>query len=268
MKASFILSTLLGGLLAFSNAQAGTLAEPVLLVFGVNSGVNTEYVTGKYLDETKTWNKLSTSKTDGYSYTDIQGGNGQVVSGLSVQLNDPNCGDGGRIDTITGNEILGQYIDYAGENKIVDACANKIGGTQITFSGLKAGTYTLQILAGRGNQYGGTDVTTYGITGGGVGNVSASVLTSSNTSSIAAPSVSADGTEISASTYSSTANDKTADNWALMQFTFTVGDEGTFTINSSGSGGNIAAVMLVPEPATVSLGFLGVLPLLMRRRRK
>lgn len=95
---------------------------------------------------------------------------------------------------------------------------------------------------------------------------SASVLASANTSGIAAPVVN-DSKTIIATTHRTGTTGNQADNWALMQYTFTVSDNGSFTVDATGGGGNIAALMLIPEPATASLGLLGAGGLLLRRRR-
>ena len=96
---------------------------------------------------------------------------------------------------------------------------------------------------------------------------SASVLASANTEGTVAPVLNDDKT-ISATTERTGTTDNQADNWALMEYTFTVGENGSFTVNATGGGGNIAAMMLIPEPATASLGLLGAFGLLLRRRRK
>ena len=97
--------------------------------------------------------------------------------------------------------------------------------------------------------------------------MSSSVLTSANAEGISSPTANADGS-ITATTYSSNGQNQSADNWALMEFTFTITEGSSFTINATGGSGNIAALMLVPEPATASLGLLGAFGLLLRRRRK
>lgn len=66
-----------------------------------------------------------------------------------------------------------------------------------------------------------------------------------------------------------TGNTHTGD-WMLITYTFDVAADGTrLDIQSQGGTGNINALALtsVPEPATASLGLLGLGALLMRRRR-
>lgn len=55
-----------------------------------------------------------------------------------------------------------------------------------------------------------------------------------------------------------------ADNWALMKFSAAVGDCGLLTLEAMGGGGNIAAIMLVPELDEAPLGLLSAFGLLRR----
>lgn len=264
MKKTWTLAMVLGALLTSIPAQA-SLTEPVLIAFGQNGAKQTAYNTKAYRGVESTWNVLrtTTSDTQQAEFAELKYANGQAAEGVSVTLSTPTTGAGGCISSFAGDTgTLNNVLDTSA----VYGSVNGQGGTSITFSGLKAGTYTLQVLGARGNAvYTGT--VTYGITGDGVTVTSASVLASAHTASIAAPVLNDDHT-VSATTHRTGSTANQADNWALMEYTFTVGDNGSFTVNATGGGGNIAAMMLIPEPATASLGLLGAFGLLLRRRRK
>lgn len=246
-------------------AQGAGMTDPLLISFSANGSENlTEYLSKDYKNANSTWNVLKTKNDNTrFEFGNLQYGNGQSATGVSVTLTTPTTAGPGCVGSFTGDtSILDNYLDTSA----VSGSVNASGGVSITFSGLKAGTYTLQVLGARGNAaY--TGEVTYGISGEGASVSSASVLASSNTEGVSAPVLHDDMT-VSATTHRTGNTDNQADNWALMEYTFTVGDNGTFTVNAAGGGGNIAAMMLVPEPATASLGMLGAFGLLLRRRRR
>lgn len=263
MKTLPLLSAL--ACIAFSQAEALVMDEPILINFGDNVSERHEYVTAGYKGADKTWNQLSRPDSRTVSFQNFHDAAGHTIDSLRVTVNNPISGENGGIETFTGDtSVLSSYFSPSAIGRVV----NYNGGSSLTFSGLKAGTYTLQVLGARGNNYGTAEATTYSITGNGVSNVTASVLTYSNTADIAAPVLSDDGSSVTATTYSTGGVNKTSNNWALMEFTFTVGDGGGFTLNATGNTGNIAAVALIPEPSAASLGILGMTALLARRRRR
>ncbi len=267
MKNSFLFCAACCGLLASHLAQGAGLAEPILVVFGSNGGEKTEYITGRYLTENKIWNKFSTTAdNNATSFETVKYGDGHDATGIGISVAMPVSGAGGCVSSFGGDtSVLSQYVDPS----LVSGVSNHNNGTSVTFTGLSAGTYTLRALGARGNNVFGSGATVYSISGEGVSCLNAHVLASANTEGVNAPVVDSGSYAITASTYRAGSTANMADNWALMEFTFTVGDEGSFTINASGGGGgNIAALMLVPEPATASLGLLGAFGLMLRRRRK
>lgn len=72
--------------------------------------------------------------------------------------------------------VLAQYVDTS----LLGSPLNVNGSVSVTFSGLAAGTYTLQVLGARGNNFGTQEATTYSLGTTGVTDVSSRVLASNN----------------------------------------------------------------------------------------
>ena len=131
------------------------------------------------------------------------------------------------------------------------------GNFTMSLNNLSAGTYTLTMLVGRGNNYGAGNTSSFSLDGTGISNISASLDDYSTGS----------GATLNGATV--TGNTHTGD-WMVVTYTFDVAADGTqLNIQSQGGSGSINALALasVPEPATASLGLLGLGALLMRRRR-
>lgn len=228
MKKSLFLAVLCS--FAASFAQGACLTEPVLISFGTAnaSNITNEKADATYKGEQKTWNKVSSNGNNGGDVTDLVDGGGNAC-GASIHMSAPVCGNGGLINSFAGDEsTLAALGTYMPADFIQGCCAHS--GVQITFSGLAAGTYTLQVLAARGNSYSGIQQrSTYSITGD-VLDVHASVLASSNTGTGNGPVLLENDTKVDALTYNTGGAANTADNWALIDFTFTVGDSGTFSL--------------------------------------
>ncbi|WP_418167923.1 PEP-CTERM sorting domain-containing protein, partial [Akkermansia sp.] len=134
-------------------------------------------------------------------------------------------------------------------------CINKNSGSYtMQMRGLSAGIYTLTMLVGRGNSF-GTASSTYDLTGN-IEGLSATLLDYS-----ASSNASLSGTTLF--------SESGAGEWALVEYTFTVTkDNTTLSLTSNGTGNiNALALSSIPEPATASLGLLGLAVLAMRRRR-
>ena len=150
-------------------------------------------------------------------------------------------------DMTTGNPMGGAINPIGSAN----------GNFTMSLNNLSAGTYTLTMLVGRGNNYGAGNTSSFSLDGTGISNISASLDDYSTGS----------GATLNGATV--TGNTHTGD-WMLITYTFDVAADGTrLDIQSQGGTGNINALALtsVPEPATASLGLLGLGALLMRRRR-
>lgn len=256
-KTLFILATMVAAAIA---AEAST----VLISFGINSNSGTAVVDGTYFGETgQKVNTISISGSSGVNSASLVT-TGGASSGISLTTNGGCCGAPGVMtDSSAKASALGTSDKFYGVFGADMSLGNSMGGVlnssndiSMQMSGLSMGTYTLTILAGRGNSFNG-GISTYSIGGDGIGNISASLDDYSVDSG-----ASRNGTSISANTD----NGK----WVLMTYTFEVtADNTTLNINSSGAQGNINCLALasVPEPATASLGLLGLGALLMRRRR-
>lgn len=259
-KTLFILVTMI--------ATAAAEASTVLISFGINSGNGTAVVDGTYLGESgQKVNEISTGQ--GGSYTSgtlvTTGGNG---TGITLTTGGSCCGGPGVMtDTAAKGSALSQdnkFYNIFGQDMTT---GNPMGGVinaksengnfTMSLNNLSAGTYTLTMLVGRGNNYGTGNTSSFSIDGSGISNISAS-LDDYSTGSGATLN---DGTV--------TGNTHTGD-WMVMTYTFDVAADGTqLNIQSQGGSGSINALALtsVPEPTTASLGLLGLGALLMRRRR-
>ena len=261
-KTLFILATMVAAAVA---AEASTL----LISFGIKSGKGTAGVDGTYLGEPgQKVNKISTGQSNSYtSGTLVTTGGGST--GITLTTGGLCCGGPGAMtDAAAKGSALGQdnkFYDVFGQDMTIGnpmgGAINPIGSANGNFTmslnNLSAGTYTLTMLVGRGNNYGAGNTSSFSLDGAGISNISASLDDYSTGS----------GATLNGATV--TGNTHTGD-WMLITYTFDVAADGTrLDIQSQGGTGNINALALtsVPEPATASLGLLGLGVLLMRRRR-
>lgn len=259
-KTLFILSVLVASSLSVE-------ASTVLVSFGINAGAEaTSVVDGTYMGQAG--QKVNAVKTHngGSSYTssalvDSSG----ATTGITVVTGGTCCGGGGVLGpgNVQLNQSGGSFYDVFGQDMVLGnpmgGVVNASSGTSFTMNmrGLSVGTYTLTILAGRGNTFDGASAaSSFSIGGDNISNISASLADSSVGSD-----ASVNGSTITGNTYSG--------DWMLMTYTFDVtADNTSLNINSNGGKGNInsLALTMVPEPATAGLGLLGLGFLLMRRR--
>lgn len=260
-KTLFILATMI--------ATAAAEASTVLISFGINSGNGTAVVDGTYLGESgQKVNKISTGGSSSYTSGTLVTSDG-AATGITLTTGGVCCGSGGVLtDASAKDSALGQdnkFYDVFGQDMTtgnpMGGAINPIGSANGNFTmslnNLSAGTYTLTMLVGRGNNYGTSNTSSFSINGSGISNISTSLDDYSTGS----------GATLNGDTV--TGNTHTGD-WMLVTYTFDVAADGTqLNIQSQGSTGNINALALtsVPEPATASLGLLGLGALLMRRRR-
>lgn len=260
-KTLFILATMI--------ATAAAEASTVLISFGINSGNGTAVVDGTYLGESgQKVNKISTGGSSSYTSGTLVTSGG-AATGITLTTGGVCCGSGGVLtDASAKDSALGQdnkFYDVFGQDMTtgnpMGGAINPIGSANGNFTmslnNLSAGTYTLTMLVGRGNNYGTGNTSSFSINGSGISNISTSLDDYSTGS----------GATLNGDTV--TGNTHTGD-WMLVTYTFDVAADGTqLNIQSQGGTGNINALALtsVPEPATASLGLLGLGALLMRRRR-
>lgn len=260
-KTLFILATMI--------ATAAAEASTVLISFGINSGNGTAVVDGTYLGESgQKVNKISTGGSSSYTSGTLVTSGG-TATGITLTTGSVCCGSGGVLtDASAKDSALGQdnkFYDVFGQDMTtgnpMGGAINPIGSANGNFTmslnNLSAGTYTLTMLVGRGNNYGTGNTSSFSINGSGISNISTSLDDYSTGS----------GATLNGDTV--TGNTHTGD-WMLVTYTFDVAADGTqLNIQSQGGTGNINALALtsVPEPATASLGLLGLGALLMRRRR-
>ena len=261
-KTLFILATMVAAAVA---AEAST----VLISFGINSGNGTAVVDGTYLGESgQKVNKISTGQSSSYTSGTLvtTGGSG---TGITLTTGGLCCGGPGAMtDATAKGSALGQdnkFYDVFGQDMTIGnplgGAVNPIGSANGNFTmslnNLSAGTYTLTMLVGRGNNYGTGNTSSFSIDGSGISNISASLDDYSTGSG-----ATLNGVTVTGNTHTG--------NWMLITYTFDVAADGTqLNIQSQGGTGNINALALasVPEPATASLGLLGLAVLLVRRRR-
>lgn len=260
-KTLFILATMI--------ATAAAEASTVLISFGINSGNGTAVVDGTYLGESgQKVNKISTGGSSSYTSGTLVTSGG-TATGITLTTGSVCCGSGGVLtDASAKDSALGQdnkFYDVFGQDMTtgnpMGGAINPIGSANGNFTmslnNLSAGTYTLTMLVGRGNNYGTGNTSSFSINGSGISNISTSLDDYSTGS----------GATLNGDTV--TGNTHTGD-WMLVTYTFDVAADGTqLNIQSQGGTGNINALALtsVPEPVTASLGLLGLGALLMRRRR-
>lgn len=250
-------------------AAVAAEASTVLISFGINSGNGTAVVNGTYLGESgQKVNKISTGQNNSYTSGTLVTSGGDAT-GITLTTGGVCCGSGGALtDASAKDSALGQsdkFYNVFGQDMTTGSpmggAVNTIGSANGNFTmslnNLSAGTYTLTILVGRGNNYGTGNTSSFSIGGAGISNISASLGDYSTGS----------GATLNGSTV--TGNTHTG-NWMLVTYTFNVAEGGTqLNIQSQGGTGNINALALtsVPEPASASLGLLGLGALLMRRKR-
>lgn len=158
-KTLFILATMVAAAVA---AEAST----VLISFGINSGNGTAVVDGTYLGEPgQKVNKISTGQSNSYtSGTLVTTGGGST--GITLTTGGLCCGGPGAMtDAAAKGSALGQgnkFYDVFGQDMTtgnpMGGAINPIGSANGNFTmslnNLSAGTYTLTMLVGRGNNYG------------------------------------------------------------------------------------------------------------------
>lgn len=256
-KTLFILAAMVAAAVA---AEAST----VLISFGINEKDDVAVEDGTYLG--KSGQKVNTIWISGSSGANAASlvTTDNANSDITLTTNGGCCGGPGTMTDSsarasangTGDKFYGVFGQDMSLGNPMGGVLNSGNDITMQMSGLSMGTYTLTILAGRGNSFNG-GISTYSIGGDGIGNISASLDDYSLQSG-----ASQTGTSIAANTDQG--------RWVLMTYTFEVtADDAILNINSRGGQGNINCLALtsVPEPATASLGLLGLGALLMRRRR-
>ncbi len=257
-------------LTAMTAATVAAEASTVLISFGINSGNGTAIVEGTYRGEAgQKVNKVSTGSSNSYTSGALATTDGETTA-ITVTTGGVCCGPGGVLTdaTANGSALAGhgnKFYDVFGQDMslgnpmggVVNTAGSANGNFTMSLNNLSAGTYTLTMLVGRRNDYGTGNTSSFSLSGDGIANISA-ILDDYSTGS---------GATLNGSTV--TANTHTGD-WVLMTYTFDVTADNTrLDILSQGGSGSINTLALtsVPEPATASLGLLGLSALLLRRRR-
>ena len=240
-------------------------AATVVITFGVNSlAQGTSSMDGTYLGEQGKVNQIKTGSS-GNSYTSgaLKNFDGSST-GITLVTGASACGPNGiltadKIQNSYNPENSNKFFDVFGSDMTTGnsggGCINKNPGPYtMQMRGLSAGSYTLTMLVGRGNPF-GTASSTYDLTGN-IEGLSATLLDYS-----AGSNASLSGTTLS--------SEFGEGEWALVEYTFTVTEDNTTLSLTSNGTGNINALALssIPDPATASLGLLGLAVLAMRRRR-
>ena len=239
-------------------------AATVVITFGVNSlAQGTSSMDGTYLGEQGKVNLIKTGSSGG-SYTSgaLKNFDGSST-GITLVTGAGACGGQGvltadNIQSSHNPDNSSKFFDTFGSDITTGnngGCINKNSGSYtMQMRGLSAGIYTLTMLVGRGNSF-GTASSTYDLTGN-IEGLSATLLDYS-----AGSNASLSGTTLF--------SESGAGEWALVEYTFTVTEDNTTLSLTSNGTGNINALALssIPEPATASLGLLGLAVLAMRRRR-
>ena len=256
-------------LAAMAAAAVAAQASTVLISFGINSGNGTAVVDGTYLGESgQKVNKISTGSSSSYTSGTLVTSGGDAT-GITLTTGGVCCGSGGVLTDATAKDsALGlgnKFYDIFGQDMstgnpmggVVNTSGSANANFTMSLNNLSAGTYTLTMLVGRGNNYGTGNTSSFSIDGSGISNISASLDDYSTGSG-----ATLNGVTVTGNTHTG--------NWMLITYTFDVAADGTqLNIQSQGGSGSINALALasVPEPATASLGLLGLSVLLMRRRR-
>lgn len=250
-------------------ATVAAQASTVLISFGINSGNGTAIVNGTYLGSSgQKVNKISTGDSNSYTSGTLVTTGGDAT-GITLTTGGVCCGSGGVLtDANAKDSAVGgsnKFYDVFGQDMstgnpmggVVNEGGNGNGNFTMSLNNLSTGTYTLTMLVGRGNGYGAGNTSSFTIDGAGISNISAGLDDYSTGSG-----ATLNGTTVTGSTYNG--------DWMVMTYTFDVAADGTqLNIQSRGGSGSINSLALtsVPEPATASLGLLGLSALLMRRRR-
>ncbi len=246
-------------------------ATSVVVSFGLNTEDKTETAIGTYHGESVTFNRVFSNNNAGlYTSDALKDINGNTTAWtISIPNQNSLCGAAGVFNpssTDGFSDVFGADICTGNPNGGVANAGNT--PLNLSLTNLSAGTYTLEMLVGRGNNY-----------DGGAGTSSTFYLSGNNVSVTGANLLAY--TEASAATVSgnsitvmTTPPDNNADDvaWALMQFEFEViDDDSVLKINAENGVGNINAMAFtftpIPEPATATLSLLGLSALMMRRRR-
>ncbi len=253
-------------ILLLTTSIAAANAAMTLVTFGNNGGKGDASFDASYLGQTASWNRCNTPNAGASTWNSLVDSEGNV-STIGIQVNGPVCGDGGMTNTIAGDTTsLSSIFGLDALTNANGGTANDGNSTSLTFSGLEIGKeYTFIVFTGRGNAYGNTYNCSYSFTSG--ADVISADIVSYYSYNSATPSET--NNVITASTGSSgTAN--TNNNWMLAEFTF-VATNTSAVFSTTGQTGNIAAFAIgesvVPEPASASLGLLGLSALLLRRRK-
>lgn len=197
---------------------------------------------------------------------------GGDLTGITLTTGGVCCGAGGVMTetNVKGSGMAGhsnKFHDVFGRDMTLGnplgGCVNVNGalsatsGFTLSLNNLSLGSYTLTILAGRGNNYGSGFSSSYSLGGTNVSNISATLDDYSTGSAASINGATATGTT------------HTGD-WMLVTYTFDVtADHTQLDISALGGSASIGALALtsVPEPAASGLGLLGLAALGLRRRR-
>ncbi len=254
-------------------AEGLEVGDSVYVVFTNNNGGTSSTLTSSVATGSLTYNALVTSSSGSKTFTDIYDSTGANVSGLGLYASQPASGAAGAISSLAGTEasVVGGVFDIG----LVERVINNTGGAVVGVNGLSAGSYTLTVLVGRGNNYAGTQRTNYTLTAssGTVSSLTASVLAyhTTSTAADALPTVSAEGV---VGGYVAPGESNVANNWMLMSYSFDATEATDIRLSGVGAGGNFAALKLekvseaIPEPTTATLSLLALAGLAARRRRK
>lgn len=257
---------------AAAAADAIDSSKLLLVSFGSNAGNGVATKTGSFMETSGlTYNVISTGSNSGYTTgtNALKWADNTTATGFSINTGQAVSGSNGQVNTITKSELVNETFDTSTMN----AVGNYDDGVAITLSGLSVGkSYTIYTFVGRGNDYGGTaagDTNTYTISVGAKDVVASVVSYTLTTPERPAPSVSEDGTSITAYTQSCDGVNQTCENWAILSFDFTA-TASSVKLAATGSGcGNFGAIALsVPEPTTATLSLLALVGLAARRRRR
>ncbi len=262
-------------LISLAGIAAGASDNTIILTFGTNSGQSISYNSmGSFLGQTgQTYNILSSSADGNHTYNNIKYADNTTATGVTVYTNRGVSGTNGRVTSITNST----KVDEVFSSSLMSGVINHTADTYITFNGLTIGnSYTMHVFAGRGNEY-NTGYTTSAYTNtyslsSGARDVTANIVSYTvSTPDRPTPTISTDGTAITAFTQSCDGTNQTCENWVIMSFDFTASAT-SVQLNGTGSGtksfGAVALVSNVPEPTTATLSLLALATLVSRRRRK